>query len=151
MKEIEQIEHKGIIKEVHGHELQVSIISEESCASCNLKGSCSVSEVTEKIIDITVADPKEYKTGEAVTVFYKQTLGFRALLLGYVLPFLIMLITLIITLSITNKELVSGLLSLVVLIPYYLLLYLSKDKIKKTFSFSIKKSFKFPNLNAINI
>ena len=151
MKETDQIEHKGIVKEITGHELQVSIIAQEGCASCNLKGSCSVSDVNEKIIDVSVENPNEFKKGENVTIFYKQSLGFRALFLGYVLPFIILLFTLITSMAMTEKELFSGILSLIVLIPYYLIVYLSKDKIKKTFSFSIKKSFEYPNYNIVSI
>ena len=151
MKETEQIEHKGIIKEITGHELQISIIAQEGCASCTLKGSCSVSEVNEKIIDVAVTNPNEFKIGENVTIYYKQSLGFRALFLGYVLPFIILLFTMITSLAITEKELLSGILSLVILIPYYLIIYLSKDKIKKTFSFSIKKSFEYPSYNTVSI
>ncbi|MCF6366243.1 MAG: SoxR reducing system RseC family protein [Bacteroidales bacterium] len=146
-----QIEHKGIIKEVKGSELQVSIISHSSCASCSVKGSCSVSDVEEKIVDVFVANPNEYKQGEHVEVYYKQSLGFRALFIGYILPFLVLLVTMIIMLSFTENELFAGLVALGALAPYYLVVYLTKDKLKKTFSFSIKKSIVYPKTGAVNI
>lgn len=151
MKEPAQIEHKGIVKSINGNELQVSIIVQASCASCNFKGSCSVSGLEEKIIDVLVANPDKYENGENVSVYYKQSLGFKALFLGYVLPFLILFISLIILMSITQKELLSGVISLLLLIPYYLILYFSKDKIKKTFTFSIKKSLNYPDLKTVNV
>ena len=151
MKEPAQIEHKGIVKSINGNELQVSIIVQSSCASCNFKGSCSVSGLEEKIIDVFVANPDKYENGENVSVYYKQSLGFRALFLGYILPFLILVISLIILMLITQNELLSGVISLLILVPYYLILYFSKDKIKKTFTFSIKKSYVYPKINAINI
>lgn len=143
MEEIKQIEHQGMIKKIIGNDLKVSIIAKSACLSCQLNTSCSVSDVEEKIIDVTVNNPGIYKEGELIDVFYKQTLGYRALLLGYLLPFLIVFLILIITLLITGNEGISGLTSLAALIPYYLILHFSKDKIRKTFSFSIKKS----NLN----
>ena len=139
MKQIKQIIHPGIIKSISGNELQVCIIAQAACASCTLKGACSVSEVDKKIIDICVENPDDYKNGESIEVYFKQSLGFRALFLGYVLPFLILVISLITLMSITQNELLSGVISLMLLIPYYLILYFSKDKIKKTFAFSIKK------------
>jgi len=152
MDNITQIEHSGIIKEIVDNELKVSIINKSSCASCNLKGSCSVSDIQEKIIDVFVSNPKDYNVGESVDVFYKQSLGFRALFIGYLLPFLILLITMIVMLELTNKELLSGLVSLFSLIPYYLIVYLTRNRIKKTFSFSVKKSVIYPpHLSAINI
>ena len=150
MKDTTQIEHKGIVKSIIGHDIQVSIIAQEGCAACNLKSSCSVSEVEEKIVDVFVENPGNYKNGEDVEVYYKQSLGFRALFLGYVLPFLILVISLIILMSVTQKELLSGIISLILLVPYYLILYFSKDKIKKTFQFSIKKSFNYPEFKTVS-
>ena len=143
MKQVEQIIHPGIVKSISGNDLQVSIIAQAGCASCTLKGACSVSDAEEKIIDIYVENPHDYKNGENVDVFFKQSLGFRALFLGYLMPFLILVVSLIILMLITQKELLSGVISLMLLIPYYLILYFSKDKIKKTFAFSIKKSFNY--------
>lgn len=131
------IEHTGRIKEKQGNKLIVSIIPNSACAACDAKGICSESSTTEKLIEVTDFTGN-YKVGETVDVFYAQSLGFRALFLGYVLPFLILLVTLIISFSITRHEGISGLLSLAVLVPYYAILYFTKDKIRKTFSFQIK-------------
>jgi len=151
VEEVAQVEHSGIIKDIRGNEIQVSIINKSSCASCNLKGSCSVSDIQEKIIDVFVSNPDDYSLGEGVDVYYKQSLGFRALFLGYLLPFIIMLFSMIIMVSLSDNELLAGLVSLSSLIPYYLLVYLTRNKIKKTFSFSVKKSFSYPQMSTINI
>ncbi|NOZ34650.1 MAG: SoxR reducing system RseC family protein [Chlorobi bacterium] len=151
MKEIQQIEHEGIIKEIHSNNLKVSIIAKSACLSCQLKTSCSVSDVEEKIIDVTINNPELYEQGELITVFYKQTLGYRALFLGYLLPFIIVFIILILTISITGNEGISGLTALAALLPYYLILHLKKDKIRKTFSFSIKKLNIKPPFSGVNI
>ena len=152
MKDIAQIEHRGIIKEINGNELQVSIINKSSCASCNIQGSCSVSDIDEKMIDVYTNTPQDYKLGDNVDVYFKQSLGFRALLLGYLYPFFVMLITMIVMLQVTERELLSGLTALGALIPYYLIVHFTKDRLKKTFSFSIKKSFVYPpHMSAVNI
>lgn len=146
-----KIEHIGFIKEINGNEIKVGFYAQQACSSCNLKSNCSVSDVEEKIIDVNMFNPENYHVGESVIVFLKRSLGFRALFLGYVLPFLILLITMIISMAIWENELLSGLLSLAVLAPYYLILYLLKKKIKKTFSFSIKKSLNSNQFNTVNI
>jgi len=152
VNEIAQIEHRGIVKEINGNELQISIVNKSSCASCNLKGSCSVSDIQEKIVDVYINNPKSYRVGEDVDVFYRQSLGFRALFIGYLFPFIVLLVTMIVMLEFTQKELLSGLVSLGSLGPYYLGVYLTRNKIKKTFSFSIKKSFVYPpQMSAVNI
>ncbi len=140
MEKIKQIEHQGIIKDIAGNNLKISIIAKSACLSCQLNTSCSVSDVEEKIIDVTITNPNNYRPGESVEVFFNQTLGYRALFLGYLLPFIIVFAVLTIALFFTGNEGISGLAALGALIPYYLILYINKDKIRKTFSFSIKKS-----------
>lgn len=140
MKEAEQIEHEGVVKQIEGNKMQVSILSKSACLTCAVKGTCHVSEVDEKIVDVYTDKAQNYKLGERVDVYYAQSLGFRALFLGYVLPFLLALTTLIITYAATQKEGFSGLLSIIILVPYYLSLYFTKKNHEKKFSFSVKKS-----------
>jgi len=151
MREPIQIEHQGIIKKIKGNELTISVISKAACLSCSLKGACSISEIEEKTIDIVTDEASKYKLHENVYVYYKQSLGFRALFLGYLLPFLIVMTTLITTIAITGKEGLAGLLSLISLIPYYIILYFTKRNLKKTFSFSVRKSSEtFPYFEKID-
>ena len=140
MNGIKTIEHKGIVKKAESDKLIVSIITNSSCASCQVKGSCSASEIEEKEIEIRKFD-EIYKAGEQVVVFFKESLGFRALFLGYLLPFLILMTVLIIATSIEFSEGIAGLLSLGSLVPYYTIIFFINKKLKKTFSFSIRKVF----------
>jgi sigma-E factor negative regulatory protein RseC len=139
MKQTEQIEHTGIVTEIKDKELKVNILQASACAKCSISGACGVSEDNEKVINIHSIKASDYRQGEKVNVFYRRSLGFRALFLGYLLPFLILLTSLIILTTITQNEGLSGLVSLGLLIPYYLILYFTKDRIKKTFAFSIEK------------
>jgi len=68
----------------------------------------------------------------------QKSLGTRAVMLGYFLPFLLVLLTLIVTLNIFKSQGLAGLISLGVLVPYYMLLYFNKDRLKKTFTFKIE-------------
>jgi len=74
-----------------------------------------------------------------VVVFLKESLGFRAMFLGYLLPFLILMTVLIIGTSIGLDEGTAGLLALGSLVPYYMVIFIKNKKLKKTFSFSIRK------------
>jgi len=138
MEGIKTIEHKGIVKQVDSEKVIVSIITNSSCASCQVKGSCTASEVEEKEIEVRKFDGI-YKVGEQVVVFLKESLGFRALFLGYLLPFLVLFAILVIAIFLGANEGVAGLLALGSLAPYYTIIYFLNKKIKKTFSFSIKR------------
>lgn len=140
MEKVQQIEHRGIIKAIEGNNIKVSILAKSACLSCQLKTSCNVSDIEEKLVDITSSDAKIYNVGETVDVFYRQTLGYRALFLAYLLPFLIVMTVLIIMIIITGKEGLSGITALATLIPYYFILKLSKGKINRTFLFSLKRA-----------
>ena len=133
-----RIQHKGIIKSIEKKMLKVSIISQSACADCHAKGVCNVSDMEEKIIDIKEYEGS-YKLGENVNLFYEEKQGFKALFLGYVLPFLLILATLILTSVLTKNELIIGLASISILVPYYVLLFLSKKKIEKKFIFKVEK------------
>jgi sigma-E factor negative regulatory protein RseC len=88
-----------------------------------------------EVFDMT----NQYQVGEEVNVVLKQSLGFRALFLGYVLPFILVLFVLLVLTMITNNEAIAGIGALSVLAPYYLLLFIFKDKIRKKFTFIINK------------
>ncbi len=136
------VEHSGIVTRIEGGKVQVSLINVSACASCHAKGICAVSESEQKLIDINnfTHIPDQYQVGESVKVSLQQAVGFKALLLGYIIPFLLVFITLVITWSVTGNEAWSGLLSLFMLLPYYGLLKLFNNKLKKTFSFTISKN-----------
>ena len=69
----------------------------------------------------------------------KQSLGYKAMLLAYGLPFLMVLMALIIFTTLHFSELIAGLGSLSILVPYYLIIYYFRDKLQKTFTFTIRK------------
>ena len=137
---LDDIKHQGIVREVDEKQIYVSIITQSACASCQVKGVCNVTEISEEIVEITKYPGMDYKVGDKVNVAMQKSLGTRAVFLGYILPFLILLFTLILTFSLTGKEGLSGLIALGILIPYYWVLYSIRHQLKKTFTFRIEPS-----------
>ncbi|MGQ8335163.1 SoxR reducing system RseC family protein [Sunxiuqinia sp. A32] len=132
-----EISHKGIIKELSDKRILVGIINESACASCHAKGACTVADMEEKIIEIHHFEG-DFRVGQFVNVVGKTSQGFKALFYGYLLPFLLLMAVLIISLSITKNEGLSGLLALGSTIPYYFTIYLFREKLKRNFEFEIK-------------
>ena len=66
-------------------------------------------------------------------------LCFNAVFFSYVFPFILIMLTLIITTNFV-KEWIAGLVSLFILIPYYFMLFVLKDTFKKAFKISILKN-----------
>ena len=132
------ITHPGYIRKVKGKSAEVVIISKSGCASCEINGSCSVSDMEEKVIDVDFNEGQNYKIGSQVTVEMKQSQGTWAVLLGYVFPFLVILISMILLSYLNLDEGLTGVISLSLLIPYYAILYFSKDFLKKNFTYRVR-------------
>ena len=132
------IEHLGVIKDITPKTIKVSLLNVSGCSSCHTKGSCSVSDVDNKIIDVVNTGGK-YKKGESVKISFEKSLGPLALLIGYLGPFILLMLVLLISLSVTKDEVTAGLTSLFSVGVYYLILTLFRKKLKSTFTFRILK------------
>ncbi len=132
------ITHPGFIRKLMQNTAEVVIISKSGCASCEINGSCSVSDVEEKIIDIKLKPNSTYKIGDEVVVEMKQSQGTWAVLLAYIFPFLLILISLILLTNANVDQGISALISLGLLIPYYSILYFFKNYIKSKFEYHLK-------------
>jgi positive regulator of sigma E activity len=130
--------HQGTVVKTSEGIVYVKIQAVSACASCQAKSMCNLNEVQDKIIEVYQPGPARHKPGDVVTVVMKRSMGNKALLLGYLLPFLIVMITLFLFSYLTGSELQAGILSLVILIPYYMTLHFFREKLKNTFSFEIE-------------
>ena len=83
---------------------------------------------------------KHYVPGQEVTILFRESQGFKALVYGYVLPFILVLLTLIVATSVSDNELIGGLLALAILIPYYTTLYFFRHLLKKVFKFELEEN-----------
>ncbi|HLP74297.1 MAG TPA: SoxR reducing system RseC family protein [Bacteroidales bacterium] len=135
-KNVTEINHEGTVTKNNGDTVTVIISSSSACSGCHAKGSCSMSGTEEKLIEIN--GKYNVSPGDTVNVVMNQSMGFRALVFGYVLPFFAVIITLMVLVSAGFSELVSGLISLAVLGPYYLSLYIFRKSLDKKFIFSLK-------------
>ncbi len=132
------IEHKGFIHTITDHSVIVKIISESACSACHAKGVCTAADMQDKEIEVNGVYGN-FSAGEMVMLIMEQSKGFRALLMGYGYPFIILFTGLLIASAAGFNELLSGLIALGLLPPYYYVLYLFRNKIRKSFNFSIRK------------
>ena len=92
------------------------IVQTSACAACKVAGYCNASESKEKLVDIYHADTRNLKVGDVVTVTASTQVAAQALLLGFGLPFVVLVAVLIVVLLITGNEgaaAMSGLAALV--------------------------------------
>lgn len=132
------IKHKGFVKRVTNNSLIVSIVNQSACSTCHANGACSVADFQEKEIEIPYLNSK-YPPGQEVTVLFRESAGFTALFYGYILPFVIVLFTLILIFATTSNEALAGLSALGILVPYYITLYFFRHYLKKVFKFELEE------------
>lgn len=131
------IEHEGVVDQVSDDKIKVKLMSVSACASCHTRGACSMSESQEK--EIEVERRGDFKPGDRVIIEGAGWQGLAATWWAYVLPVLLVLTTLIITYTISGREGLAGFFSLLILLPYYLVLKISDKIMSKSFHFTIKQ------------
>ena len=134
----QKIEHTGIVTHIDGTKIQVQIVQLSACSSCHAKGACSASDMDEKLIDAETTDTT-LKIGDQVQLAGESSMGLFAVLIAFIIPFLLILISLFILRSYTTNEALSGTIALGVLVPYFIILSLFNKKLKNKLKFTVQK------------
>ena len=135
----EEIRHKGVVLSTEGEIARVEILQTSACSACKARQMCMSAESQQKIIDAVMSEP--LKPGEQVEVVVREHLAWRAVLLAYVMPFLVMVGVIAALDFWTNwSESVVGTLSLCAIALYYIGLSVFKHRLQKQFSFTARKS-----------
>lgn len=134
-----KIKHAGVVDGVEGECVRVRILQSSACSACKVAAHCNASETKEKIIDVMDADASHYQKGDQVMVVVDTAVGFRASLYGYLLPLILMVVTLVGVLAATHSEGLAAVSALGILIPYYVLLFLMRNKLRNRLSFTLER------------
>ncbi|HOK36421.1 MAG TPA: SoxR reducing system RseC family protein [Paludibacteraceae bacterium] len=134
----QSIEHSGIVEQIDGDQIKVLIMQQSACSECHAKSLCSIADKKEKIIEVISSDPT-LKVGDKVIIYGESSIGLQAVLLAFIIPFVLIFLALFIFQHFIENELIAGILAILVLVPYYLILFLSNKRLKNKFQFKIKK------------
>ena len=148
------IKHDGIIIALNedGTAL-VRIVQTSACSACKAKAMCASAESAEKEMTAVLLGDEQWAVGNEVEVMVQQKMGWKAVVLAYLLPFFVMLAVMFIgngLLAIgdgatgllgdeAKREAVLGTVALCAMAVYYLVLGLFKDKLQREFSFTAKR------------
>jgi sigma-E factor negative regulatory protein RseC len=133
------INHTGKVVAVGGGEVSVLVERGEACGKCAGKKSCAMMTSTEQIVKIKDIDFQDYTVGEMVNVSLNTSLGLKAVLLAYVLPLLVLLLSLAVGFHLFSSELLQVAAALIPTIIYYIALYGFRRRIEQDFKLSISK------------
>jgi sigma-E factor negative regulatory protein RseC len=134
----ETISHEGIVTKITDDELEIKILAQSACAACHAKSDCGMGEQAEKILNVPRPKDKDFALNQKVNVKMAIGQGNKAAVLAYLVPIILLLAVLFICLGLGLNEGLSALVSIVALIPYYIILYLKRDKLKKQFEYNIE-------------
>ena len=98
------IKHLGIVENIQGSHLSVRIVQTSACAACSAKGHCSSADSKDKIIDITDVTAASYQVGERVMVIGETSMGMMAVVLAFVLPFVLLIFSLFLLMAWIENE-----------------------------------------------
>lgn len=153
------IKHDGIVIAVNGDgTVRVRIVQTSACASCKAKAMCASAESKEKEIEaLFIGDEarrlegerQDVKLGDEVVVMVQHKMGWKAVMLAYVLPFVVMMSVIVLGNEVIalvsdeaagkNGEAIIGTIALCAMGVYYIVLGFFKNKIQKDFSFTARK------------
>lgn len=132
------IKHDATINKIEANKVFAIITSKSACLHCQMKGACNLSDCQDKTIEIQVDNPNLFAIGDKVVVTLSENFAFWAVFYGYILPLILVLFALGICNYLNISELSSGLWSLLILLPYYLVLSLLKKHFRKKIQFKIE-------------
>ena len=138
MKNEETISHEGIVTKITDDELEIKILAQSACAACHAKSACGMGEQAEKILTVPKPKKQNFTLNQKVNVKMAIGQGNKAAVLAYLIPIVLLLAVLFVCLGLGMSDGLSALISIVALIPYYIILYLKRDKLKRQFEYSIE-------------
>ena len=134
----ELIRHDGIVLRAEGRMAHVAITQTSACSACKAKSMCMSAESQQKEMDVVMLEPLQ--VGDKVEVMVRERLAWKAVLLAYILPFVVMMAMIAVLDFATEwSEAVVGTLALCGIALYYIVLSMFKHRLQKQFSFTARK------------
>ena len=135
----ELIRHTGIVSGINGELAHVQIVQSSACSSCKAKSMCMSTESQQKEMDAVMLEPMQ--VGDRVEVEVREHLAWKAVLLAYVLPFIVMMSVIAVLDVLTGwDEAIVGTIALCSIALYYLVLSQFKHRLQKQFTFTARKA-----------
>ncbi len=133
-----KISHSGVIEQIEDGMIHVRIVHTSACAACKVAGYCNAAESKEKVVDVPCDNVKPYRVGQEVVVTTSGSVAAKAMLWAFGLPLVLMVVVLVAVLIVTADEGKAALCGLLALLPYYLLLWLFRDRMRERLAFYLE-------------
>ena len=129
------ISHIGIVQSIDGQEVTVKMTVECACAACHAKSLCGISDSKDKIVKAVNVSDAHFEVGEKVNVEMRQSLAMKAIVICYLLPFIVLITTFCVMSYFCQNELVNVAVTFAAVAVYFFFIWLFNHKIERNVTF----------------
>lgn len=132
---------EGIVKGTHDGFVDVQIVISSACSGCHAKSVCMPSDQKQEVVAAKSLYGESFEIGEKVQLILKNASGTKAVVIAYVIPFVILIAALVGGFLLTHNELLAVIISIAFVAIYYLCLTRYNKRLEQDFTFFVKKIF----------
>ena len=135
------IKHEGIVQSVEGLKVTVKMTVGSACSGCHAKGICGAAESRDKVVNAININRLDLSVGDTVAVEMRQTLAMKAVVICYLVPFIVLFASFCLMYLVCSVEWVNVAVSLGLTALYFVLLWVFRKRIEKNVTFVVTKPF----------
>ena len=131
------IRHCGVIESIEGHRIRIRTVRSSACNSCGANTTCNGKRGKDFRIDINDESMASHKPGDRVYVELSAKTGRQAVAIGFALPLIILVATLLGMHCAGCSDDKAALGAIGSLAVYYIIIYMVRKKINRHFTMRI--------------
>ena len=135
----EKVCKEGIVRKIEAGKVWVEIVVSSACGGCVAKNMCNISEKKNEIIEAENITGEEFVVGEMVQIQIQERKAHQAVVLGYLLPFIVLIVGLFVCYALTHIEWLSALVAFGLTAIYYLILKMFDKRLAREFVLHVTK------------
>lgn len=135
------IRHEGIVQSIDGLKVTVKMTVGSACSGCHAKGICGAADSRDKVVTAVNVNRLALSVGDTVAVEMRQTLAMKAVLICYLMPFIVLFASFCLMYLVCSVEWVNVAVSLGLTALYFVLLWVFRQRIEKNVTFVVTKPF----------
>lgn len=132
------IRQSATVVRVDTTEIEVEVCRPEACAVCKAKSVCSEGGGEGKRMTL-VNDGQGYQVGEQIQLVMRRSAGLKAVVIAYLVPVVLVVAALLTFQATTLNETTAALLTLGILVLYFVVIRLLRGRINNQLTIEIEK------------
>ncbi len=132
------IRQSATVIRVDAAEIEVEVCRPEACTACKAKSVCSEGGGEGKRMTL-VNDGQGYRVGEQIQLVMRRSAGLKAVVIAYLVPVVLVVAALLIFQATPMSDTTAALLTLGILVLYFVIIRLLRGRINNQLTIEIEK------------